>query len=157
VELELQTGTFESTLDDKGRVVIPASLREHYSGELVLTQGEEKCVWIMTPAAYEIFQKKLNDLPESLNYDEFSAFQYLYKAPVKKVEIDIKTGRIQIPGALRSYASLSKDCLVLSINGHLEIWNADDYRTFMNETRLKVKEAMKKLGRVNFFPNGGQQ
>jgi MraZ protein len=157
VEAQLQTGTFESTLDDKGRVVIPASLRDHYSGELVLTQGEENCVWIMTAKAYEVFQKKLSDLPESLNYDEFSAFQYLYKAPVKKVEIDPKTGRIQIPSALRFYASLTTDCLVLSINGHLEVWNSDAYRAFMNETRLKVKEAMKKLGRVNFFPEGGQQ
>lgn len=155
--MELSTGTFESTLDDKGRVVIPSSLRDHYQGELVLTQGEEKCVWIMTPKAYEIFQNKLKNLPESLNYDEFSAFQYLYEGPVKKVEIDSKTGRIQIPSALRSYATLSKECLVLSINGHLEIWNAEEYSVFMNETRLKVKEAMKKLGRMNFFPKEGQE
>ena len=155
--MELSTGTFESTLDDKGRVVIPSSLRDHYQGELVLTQGEENCVWIMTPKAYEVFQNKINNLPESLNYDEFSAFQYLYEGPVKKIEIDSKTGRIQIPSALRFYAKLSRDCLVLSINGHLEIWNAEDYRAFMNETRLKVKEAMKKLGRMNFFPKEGQE
>jgi len=154
--MEITTGTFESTLDDKGRVVVPASLRDYYQGDLIITQGQERCVWVMTPKAFEFFQERINNLPESLNYDEFSSFQYLYEGAVKKVEIDPKTGRIQVPAALRSYASLSKDCLVLSINGHLEIWNTDGYRKFMDETRLKVKEAMKKLGRVNFFPKEGQ-
>lgn len=157
MEFELQTGTFESTLDEKGRVVIPASLRDRYTGSLVITQGLESCVWIMTNAVFKEFLKTLDNLDDTLNYEEIEAFRYQHEAPARPAEIDQKTGRIPIPGALRSYANLSKDCLVLSIDGHLEIWNKDEYSVFSGEKQLVAKEAKKKLvGKVALFPKRGQ-
>jgi MraZ protein len=158
VEFELQTGTFESTLDDKGRVVIPASLRDRYTGKLVITQGLESCVWIMTPVVYEKFLQTLDNLEETLTYDEIEAFRYQHEAPARYVEVDEKTGRVPVPAALRTYASLSRDCLVLSIDGHLEVWNIDKYSIFSGETQLAAKEAKKKLvGKVALFPKRGQE
>jgi MraZ protein len=158
VEFELQKGTFESTLDDKGRVVIPASLRDRYTGKLVITQGLESCVWIMTPAVYEKFLRTLDNLDDTLNYEEIEAFRYHHEAPARSVEIDDKTGRVPVPAALRTYAKLSRDCLVLSIDGHLEVWNKDEYSVFSGETQLVAKEAKKKLvGKVALFPKRGQE
>ena len=158
MEFELQTGTFESTLDDKGRVVIPASLRDRFMGKLVITQGLESCVWIMTDDVYQKFLKTINSLGDTLSYEEIEAFRYQHEAPARTVEIDQKTGRIPVPGALRSYAKLSRDCLVLSIDGHLEVWNQDEYSVFSGETQLAAKEAKKKLvGKVALFPKRGQE
>ena len=154
---ELKTGTFESTLDEKGRVVIPASLRDQYQGSLVITQGLESCVWIMAGDVYHNFMKSIN-LDDKLSYEEKEAFRYQHEAPARPVEIDQKTGRIPVPPALRSYAKLSKDCLVLSIDEHLEIWNKDEYSIFSGETRLIAKEAKKKLGgKVAFFAKKGEE
>jgi len=157
VEFKLQTGTFDSTLDDKGRVVIPASLRDSYTGNLVITQGSEDCVWIMTDSIYQNFLSTLDNLDNSLSNDEIEAFRYHHEAPARYVEVDPKTGRIPVPAALRSYAKLSRDCLLLSIDEHLEVWNKDEYSLFSGKTQNVVKEAKKKLaGKVSFFPKRGR-
>jgi len=157
VEFRLQTGTFDSTLDDKGRVVIPASLRDSYTGSLVITQGLESCVWIMTDSVYQSLLKTIDNLGNTLSSEEIEAFRYHHEAPARHVEIDPKTGRIPVPAALRSYANLSRDCLVLSIDGHLEVWNKDEYSKFSGKTQIVAKEAKKKLdGKVSLFPKRGQ-
>lgn len=154
MELVLNTGRFESTLDDKGRVVIPAPLRERYTGKLVIMQGKELCVWLMTLSAYKHFIEtfKKESVDNEWSSDEIEAFEYQYMSTASVVDIDPKTGRIPIPAILRSYANLIKDCLVVSINGHLEIWNAELNKTFMEEIRLINKNTHKKMqGKVNFF------
>ena len=157
MEFLLQTGTFESTLDDKGRVVIPASLRDRYTGSLVITQGLESCVWIMTQDVFKDFLKTIDNLDDTLSYEEIEAFKYQHEAPARMVEIDSKTGRIPIPSSLRTHANLSKDCLVLSIDEHLEVWNKDDYAVFSGAIQNIAKEAKKKLaGKVALFPKRGQ-
>ena len=158
MEFELRTGTFESTLDDKGRVVVPASLRDRYTGDLVITQGLESCVWIMTSQVYNDFIKTIDNLDDTLSYDEIEAFRYQHEAPARPVEIDQRTGRIPVPAALRTYAKLSKDCFVLSIDGHLAVWNKDEYSAFSGFKQSVAKEAKKKLlGKVSLFPKRGQE
>ena len=158
MEFELTTGTFESILDEKGRVVIPALMREYYTEKLVATQGLEDCVWIMTIPVYKRLVDSINSLEESLTCDQIEAFRYQHEAPARIVEIDSKTGRIPIPTALRNYANLSKECLVLSIDDHLEIWNEEDYIVFRN-TKQKIAKKAKKIvgGKVNFFRKKEQE
>ena len=160
MEFSLKTGTFESTLDDKGRVVIPAILREHYTGRLVIMQGKELCVWVMTAAGYEHFIStfKKESVENKWSFEEIEAFEYQHVSTAQPVDIDPKTGRIPVPAFLRSYANLTKDCLVVSIKGHLEIWNAELNKTFMEEVRLINKNTHKKMhGRVNFFAEEGEK
>jgi MraZ protein len=159
VEFKLLTGTFESTLDDKGRVVIPAILREYYSGNLFVFRGVEKCVWVMTPDKY---YTKLRDFEKqceanSFTSEEIEAFTYQHVTTRHQVEIDPKTGRILIPVNLKSYANLTKDCLVVSVNDHLEIWNTELNNAFMEEVRLINKNIHKKMtGKANFLPKEGE-
>jgi len=158
VEFALQTGTFESTLDDKGRVVIPAPLRERYTGKLVITQGKELCVWVMTSAAYEHFIStfKKESKENEWTAEEIEAFEYQHISTASTVDIDPKTGRIPISVILRSYANLTKDCLVVSIKGHLEIWNVEYNKAFMEEVRNINKDVHKRMhGKVNFFVEEG--
>ena len=162
MEFALKTGTVESTLDEKGRVVIPHSMRECYTGTLVLTQGKEDCILLMTPVIYQSFldkHKKQFDEKE-ISAEEYEAFQDLYESSATTVEIDPKTGRIPIPAVLRTHANLSKDnkdCLVVNVRNHLEIWNADYRRAFMKEAQQINKNTYKKLlGKVDFFSEKGE-
>lgn len=147
-----QTGTFESTLDEKGRVVIPVSLRDSYTGKLKVMRGVEFCIWVMTSAAYENFMVKFKKERkiQGLSSEEIQAFQYQHESTTQTVEIDPKSGRIPVPAALRTYANLTRDCLVVSINGHLEIWNAELYTSFMNEIQAINKNIHRKM---DFFTN----
>nr|AGS54377.1 cell division protein MraZ [uncultured bacterium contig00015] len=160
MELELLTGTFETTLDDKNRVVVPASLREHYTGALYLIRGVEKCVWVMTPDNY---YKKLEDFREQaqtkgFNAGQIDAFYYQHVTTRHKVEVDVKTGRIQVPAPLKSYAKLEKDCLVVCSRDHLEIWNTELNNDFMEEVRIVNKDIHNKMSaRADFLPGAGQE
>ena len=156
MEFELQTGTFESTLDEKGRVVIPASLRERNQRELVITQGRSFNLWLMTIDAFKDYRKFIEDSMPKLSFDEYDAIQRQHIVPAQVVEVDEKSGRISIPAALRSYARLSKDCTILSITGFLEIWNTDAHRTHLLENMTKSYDASKKLGPFRHVPKEGQ-
>jgi MraZ protein len=114
----------------------------------------------MTVESFEQFKENIEaSLANStFSYEEFEAFQYQFVAPAQITEIDAKSGRIPVPAAIRSYAKLSRNCLVLSIEGHLEIWDADSYRSYMEEIQRTTREAAKKLGSVRLFgknPGGG--
>jgi len=157
MESVLETGTFESTLDDKGRVVIPIAVRERYTGRLVIMQGKDLCVWVMPAGTYDHFMKTFKKTSKEDNWssEEIEAFLYQHVSTAQVVDVDPKTGRMPIPAFLRSYANLSKDCLVVSINGHLEIWNEELNRSFMEEQRIINKNTHRKsIGKANFFING---
>ncbi|MDR2477617.1 MAG: division/cell wall cluster transcriptional repressor MraZ [Treponema sp.] len=151
--LELSTGTFESTLDEKGRVVIPSCLRSRYAGDLIITQGKHNCAWILTPDAYFHFKERMEQKAEEMSGDEYEWLQYQYIIPAKVVEIDQKSGRIPVPAATRTYAHLVKDCLVLSAGDHLEIWDSQTFYNHLAENRSRIREATNKLGAQIFSPN----
>jgi MraZ protein len=148
--MELKTGTFESTLDDKGRVSIPARLRDFYSeSELVITQGMQPSVWIMPEDIWQRFCDKIlnaGDIPEEDYYD----LQYQYIIPAQGGEID-QAGRIAIPPAVRRYAWLVKDWLVLRAENHLEIWDAEYFYAHVQERRPRNLETMRRMGALRLF------
>jgi MraZ protein len=142
VESLRPTGTVPSTLDDKGRVVIPAQFRDIYTGSLIILRGAERCAWLMTIDTYNDYlenfykkSKKKGFSPKQIKY-----FKYQHESTAHEVAVDPKTGRIQIPPVLRSYANLTKECLVVNIDGHLEIWNSDYHESFMNEVQSFTKD-----------------
>jgi MraZ protein len=107
----------------------------------------------MTPPVWEQFQRNIENSATSLSYEEYMAFQYQHVASAQITEVD-KSGRIPVPAAIRRYAGLSRDCLVLSIEDHLEIWDDESYHAYMQEIRTKTREAMQKMGPVRLFSAG---
>ncbi|MDR0601422.1 MAG: division/cell wall cluster transcriptional repressor MraZ [Treponema sp.] len=146
----LETGTFESTLDDRGRVSIPIRLREIYKvREFVITQGRQPSAWIMTPEIWEQVSGKLRN-STALTDEEYSLIEYLHILPAQLVEID-KSGRVPVPQAIRKYAGLNRDCLVLSAENRLEIWDSNFHSAYLNENRPVIQEAWRKMGSIRLF------
>jgi MraZ protein len=148
--MELGTGTFESTLDDKGRVSVPSHIREKYApGELVITQGMQPSVYIMTAEVWEQFSGKLTN-SDTLNEEDYNLIQYQYILPAQAVEID-KSGRIAIPPAIRKYAGLTKNCLVMNARNHLEIWDSEFFYAYLRENRERRQAAERQMGALRLF------
>ncbi|MDR1105993.1 MAG: division/cell wall cluster transcriptional repressor MraZ [Treponema sp.] len=146
----LGTGKFESTLDDKGRVSIPIRLREIFKvNELVITQGRQPSAWVMTPEVWEQVSGKLRN-SAVLTEEEYSLIEYFHILPAQIVEID-KSGRIPVPQAIRRYAGLNRDCLILSAENRLEIWDSDFHNAYLNENRPVIQEAWRKMGSIRLF------
>ena len=154
---ELLNGTYDSTFDEKGRVIIPAPLRERYKGQLVITQGSQLCVWIMLPEVWKKFLEKLEKSDEKIDPEQFELLQYLHVLPARVAEIDKNSGRIPIAPAVRTYAGLNnKKCLVMSAEQRLEIWDSQYYYDYLKENRDLLRTATNQIGSRFFKFNTGE-
>lgn len=145
--MELLTGEFRNTLDDKGRISLPVRLRTELPGNtLVLTQGMDDCLWVFPPEQWRTLSKKVME-----STSPFQARSRLVQrriiAPAQEVEID-KAGRIAVPQSLREFADLTKDCVILGIDKYIEIWDAERYRSYWNANEAEFKTAAEELGSV---------
>jgi len=157
VAFDLPYGTYDSTFDEKGRVIIPAPLRDRYRGPLVVTQGSQLCVWVMTPEIWQKFQDKLERADTKVDPEEYELLQYLHILPARVVEIDKNSGRIPVAPAIRTYAGLNnKKCLIMSAEKRLEIWDSQYYYDYLNEKRDTLRAATNKIG-TRFFKFGADE
>ncbi len=145
--MELLTGEFKNTLDDKGRVSLPSRLRTELAGNiLILTQGVDRCLWLFAPDQWKLLSRKLMETTSP-----FQARSRLVQrriiAPAQEIEID-KAGRIAVPQSLREFAGLTKDCVILGIDKYIEIWDGDQYRLYWEENEAEFRAAAEELGSV---------
>ncbi len=149
--MNLLTGEYKNTLDDKGRFLFPAKLRSALpSNVLIVTQAiVDRCLWLFTPEEWEKISSKVMD-----NASPFSAKNRLimrsFISPAQEVEFD-KAGRLSIPQSLREYASLSKDCIVLGVNKYLELWDSSSYNAYLSENEANLLEASEELNSISFL------
>jgi MraZ protein len=139
------TGEFRCSLDEKGRLLIPARMRTEVAGNvIILTRGVENCLWLFPPEEWKTFSENLIG-STSLFQEKARLIQRRMIAPAQETEID-KAGRIVIPQTLREYADLKKDCLILGLKKYMEIWSEIAYQEYLAENEAKFKEAAEELG-----------
>ena len=147
--MKLLTGEYRNTLDDKGRIMFPSKLRADLQGNvLILTQGLDKCLWLFPPAEWDVLSAKLME-NASLFHSQARLVLRRLVAPAQEVEVD-KTGRISIPQSLREYAGLEKDCVILGINKYLELWDGQQFNSYLSDNESEFKEATEGLGNIFF-------
>ncbi|MDR2109700.1 MAG: division/cell wall cluster transcriptional repressor MraZ [Spirochaetaceae bacterium] len=148
--MELLTGEFKITLDDKGRVSLPSRLRGGLpENVLILTKGIEKCLWLFPPDQWKNVSKKLLD-SASLSLEKSNLVQHRFIAPAQEIEID-KSGRVAVPQSLRDFAGLTRDCLILGIEKYIEIWDVDRYDAYWKANEEKFKHVLEEMGPVSLF------
>lgn len=143
--MNLLTGEFRNTLDEKGRISLPSRMRSELPGiNLVLTQGVDKCLWLFPPTQWQELSQKLM-ASTSLFQAKSRLVQRRILAPAQEVEID-RLGRISIPQSLREWAGLSRECIILGISKYIEIWNAEEYQKYLDENEKEFLNAAEELG-----------
>src|SRR5215203_4983220 len=118
-------GRFEHSVDVKGRVAVPARYRERLSGELILTRGNDGCLYLFTQESFEPLSEKLDALP--MGESDVRNLRRSVYSSAEPVELD-KQGRIVIPDHLRSYASISGDVTIIGVGRYIEIWNTPAWK-----------------------------
>ncbi len=142
-------GEYNNTIDEKGRIMFPAKLRAGLSNSrLVITRGIDCCLWIFSPEEWEALSEKVMQSASLFQAHSRLVLRRLI-APAQDVDID-KAGRISIPQSLREYAHLEKDCVLLGINRYLELWDAAEYRTYLEESETDFYQASEDLGIIRF-------
>ena len=117
-------GTYEITVDDKGRVRIPAKFKSLMGDDFVIAFGEKACVSVYTEETFEKFIEQVKQL-DALDEDAAEFKRTLY-ANVNVGEFDT-AGRILIPVKYREYAALKKDLVAAGVDDHFEIWDAETW------------------------------
>lgn len=130
------TGTYEHNIDAKGRLFVPAKLREDLGSICYLTMGIDHCLAIYPLESWNVFTEKFADLPMSKSKNLRPLF-----ANAVKCEPDSQ-GRVVIPQVLRSYAGLSKEVVIIGVHNRAEIWDAEKWRMTQEEM---TPEAMAQL------------
>ena len=113
------TGQYAHSIDAKGRLFIPARLRDALGGTFHVTVGQDHCLSVYSDESWNAFMDKL----KGMSYNEVKKLRGLF-AYAADCEPDGQ-GRILIPAKLRQYAELDKDVVVIGSFDRVEIWNAD--------------------------------
>ena len=113
-------GTFSHTIDDKGRLTLPAKYRADLGHGVVVTRGVDKCLFIFIAEEFQKLASQIGSLP--MTQSEGREFARHFFSGASDVELD-KQGRILIPQDLRDYAGLDGEVIVAGINTRIEVWD----------------------------------
>lgn len=112
------TGQYQHSIDSKGRLFIPAKLREELGETFYVTMGVDRCLSVYSEDSWNRFTEKFESMP----YTKSRTMRPLF-ANAAKCEPDAQ-GRILLPAKLRAYAGLKKDVTVIGVSNRAEIWDA---------------------------------
>ena len=123
-------GTYAPKLDEKGRVILPAKFREELSSGIVMTRGQERCLYVFTTAEFEDVHNKIRQAP--ITSKEGRDFMRVFLSGAS-AETPDKQNRVTIPANLRAYAGLDRDLTVIGAGGRVEIWDTEAWDTYLIE------------------------
>ena len=138
-------GEYEHSIDAKGRVIIPAKLRDALGEQFIITKGLDECLFVYPMDQWEAFQEKLQALP--LNQPSARAFVRFFFSGATEAELG-KQGRVMLPANLREYGSLEKDIVITGAGNRLEIWDKEKWETYLatGQTPEELAMAMSDVG-----------
>jgi MraZ protein len=130
-------GTHEPLLDEKGRLILPAKFRDELSAGLVVTKGQEHCLYGFPTAEFAELTESMRQAPVTAK----GARDYMrVMFAGAHDEIPDKQGRITIPAQLRAYAGLARECVVIGANTRIEIWDRSAWTSYLNSQEQNFAE-----------------
>ena len=135
-------GEYHHSIDDKGRLIIPAKFRSELGDKFIITRGIENCLFAYPEKRWEEIVHKLESLPftkkDARNFTRF----FLSGATVAEFD---KQGRVNITSPLINYASIEKECIIIGTGDRLEIWSEDAWNNFFNSASINMSDIAENL------------
>jgi len=121
-------GEFNHTVDNKGRMFVPACYRDQLVGKFYVSRTEDKCVKLYSKPEWDKFCARFENIPGEKNTRSSRfIFRYAYE-----VELD-SSGRLLIPEKLREHAGIKKDVVIIGRNTLAEIWDAETFNQYVEQ------------------------
>ncbi|MCB2222948.1 MAG: division/cell wall cluster transcriptional repressor MraZ [Actinobacteria bacterium] len=139
-------GEYQHSIDDKGRLVMPSKFRERLDAGLVVTKGQEHCLYVFPLDRWDIEVERVNRLPRTNRRNRNYARSFFGAASDQALD---KQGRIQLPQTLRDYAGLGKDVIVVGVADRLEVWDTEAWTALSDEADelyADIEEALSEEG-----------
>lgn len=135
-------GEFEHSIDTKGRLVLPAKIKDDLGKEFIVTKGLDGCLFGYSLTEWNKFEEKLKTLP--LTNKITRDFVRFFLSGAVEEETD-KQGRFLLPANLREYASLTKDAVIIGVGTRIEIWDKKKWDEYNSEENLSVDSIAEKM------------
>lgn len=135
-------GEYSHNLDAKGRLIIPSKFREELHDSFILNRGFDGCLTIYSLTQWEKLVEEINRLPETRK----DARKYSRALTANACECTLDNqGRILIPANLMKIANISKECVVVGANNHVEIWDKDTWTAYLDEANKDFEDVAENL------------
>ena len=137
-------GEYEHSLDAKGRLIMPAKLREDIGEKFIITKGLDGCLFAFSLEEWKNFEQKLRSLP--ISNKDARAFSRFFFAGAIDCEID-KQGRFLITSNLREFAKLEKEIVIVGMDSRIEIWSKEKWQNTEDDISAdEIAAKMEMLG-----------
>ena len=118
-------GQYRHTIDNKGRMIVPARFRDLLSDGAYIAQGFDRNLMVLTVASFEFISQRVNQL--SLTDETARQLRRLIFASADRVDVD-KAGRIRIPQFLLERATFDTEAVIVGVGDYFEIWAPDSWK-----------------------------
>jgi len=134
----LLLGTYTPRLDEKSRLMLPAKFRARLAPGLVMTKGQNRCLYLVPIDEFAKFYEKLKELVVT----DRKAQDYLrVMLSGANDEVPDKQGRLSIPLHLREYANLDRDVAVIGAGTRVEVWNREAWEQYLADNESAYSDA----------------
>ena len=143
--MDVFMGQFLHNVDEKGRIIIPSKLREQLSNSVVVTRGFDKCIALYSAEGWEKFQTSLLALPNTMQDARKNIRVLVGSASCQEFD---KQGRINLPANLTNEASITKECVIVGVLDHIEIWSKEAWDAYYDDASSSLEDVAEKLSFV---------
>lgn len=141
----LLIGEYEHSIDAKGRLIMPAKLKEDIGEKFVITKGLDGCLFVYSQKEWQVFEEKLRTFP--LTNKDARALIRFFLAGATECEID-KQGRFLISSNLREFAALEKEVVIIGVLNKIEIWSKDKWQRYSETENMEADEIAEKMSNL---------
>lgn len=135
-------GEYRHNIDAKGRIIIPAKFREMLAEKMIVTRGLDGCLTIYTLEEWEVIFEQLKKLPNTKR--ESRMYVHMLTSKAAECEVDGQ-GRILLPAPLLEEAAIVKECVVVGVADHVEIWAKERWDAYYEQASTSFEEVAEQL------------
>lgn len=139
-------GEYEHAIDRKGRLIVPAkfrqALKEHSVKSLFLTRGLDGCLFLFPESEWRLAESRLKQIP--FTKGEGRKFNRLFFSGATEVTVD-QLGRLLVPRALKEFAQIKEDVVVVGVSNRMEVWSKEKWQAFYDSSRQSFEEVAERV------------
>lgn len=139
-------GTYEHTIDVKGRLNMPSKMREALGETFYMTTGLGKFLFVFPRESFSEYYEKLSNIP--FNDLVTGDFARNFLSNATECIFD-KQGRFIVPQTLRNHANLQKDVRIMGVGKRIEIWGSENWEEHVSQNKLSIQEMADHMAKLN--------
>ncbi len=138
-------GSHQHTIDDKGRLTLPAKWRSELAEGVVVTRGLDNCLFIFPTAKFRAMALEID--AQGIALKDARAWARYFLGNAADVEPD-KQGRVLIPQTLRDFAGLDGEVVVVGVMSRIEVWNPQRHKEASERIEADATAVAERMGQL---------